>query len=176
MKQGCPRSDANRVSKRHQNSFASLAVVAAGLLATCLSSGCYTRVIRVPGVVDLRSDGGGLETAAPDDVNTRTGVDAILSGEGPRHVNGRIVIEEREAWALGAFPVWNESATEELEVALNRGGVLCDVVIEERVTATDAALYLTKVVPVINLIGLWATPTFTAYLSARQANAPAVEK
>lgn len=153
-----------------------LLVVLPCLLSVGLTASCYTRVISVPGIVDFRSDGSRLDTAPPGDVETRTGLDAVVSGEGPRNIDGRIVIEEREAWALGAFPVWNESATEELEEALTSGGVLCDVVIEERVTATDAALYLTKVVPVINLIGIWATPTFTAYLSARQANAPTRKK
>jgi len=127
--------------------WTSIALAFSVVLASINISGCYTRVIRIPGVVDLRTDGHALEQAPPVEIESREGLEGLVSGSGLSYVDAdasdgasastRISIEERQAWALGFFSVWNASSSEEFSAALAPTSVLSDVVIEERVTWVD---------------------------------------
>ncbi|MCP4498741.1 MAG: hypothetical protein GY822_02095 [Deltaproteobacteria bacterium] len=198
------------------------------LIASALVTGCYSRVVRMPGVLDLQrysrrvdavtplrnttskpskiaslypyksglrqltgrapehrayqaqvinphehrctSDGSGLEGSIPTDLPERKGIYGVIAGNGAQIVDDKVVIQKSEAWALG-FPVFNADSTEEIIAALNQN-VLCKVTIVEEVDSTDVMLYFIKLVSVVDLIGGWATPTFTGTITAVPKRAP----
>jgi hypothetical protein len=87
------------------------------LVAVGFGAGCSTVTSKIPGVLDLRSDG----AAAP--VNTgalpppRSGFDGFAWGEGVKG-GPDVVIEDRSHLALNLVPIANESSTEEWRTAI----------------------------------------------------------
>jgi hypothetical protein len=111
-------------------------LTALAVLALSLTSGCYHITTKVPGVLDLRSDGSGAETdsAGPKD-GSRTGFDAILWGDGVQG-SGQVTVVDRKYWFIGLIPMGNESATEEIGSATGTGA-LKGVMIGEQYTLID---------------------------------------
>ena len=138
-------------------------LVAVGLFG----GGCYTRTIRVPGVVDLRSTGADLVTDASVEPKPRTGVASWLAGDG-RVVDGSTVrLQDRRWWALGSVSVYDPGLNIGWHSLATKERAFCDVSIRESVTSTDVTLYiLSKAVPVVNVLA-WTTPTFTGEVTFR---------
>lgn len=139
------------------------------LLVLCVplvASGCFRYQTRVPGVVDLRSDGSEVPRAAPrpppDGKLSRTDAFSLLEGEGVRVEGSGVSVEDRHVFARGLIPVWNTSAEEELAAALALGGGLAEVELGEEVGLLDIGISLVaSCLPVIGFVGL-STYTFHA--------------
>lgn len=96
--------------------------------AVLLSAACQTVTVKVPGTLDMRSDGAGAP-AAPgwkplDAKMARTGFDAIIWGEGVTRSGPHVTVKDRRYWALRLVPIANESATEEIAAAIGDNGAL----------------------------------------------------
>jgi len=139
--------------------------------------GCYARVLRVPGVVDLREDVAAAQAAPSTTLlsrhetsanGQRHGVDALLRGRGRfLSKDGRVHLHDRRWWALGTADLYNADLSAAWETEATPELRFCDVHLREAVEATDVALYIaSKAVPVVNL-AWWSTPSFTAQVSYR---------
>lgn len=94
---------------------------------------------KMPGVLDLRSDGADApvrsEPLPPS--ATRTGFDAFAFGEGVKG-GADVVIEDRSHFALSLIPIGNESSTGEWQAALG-GQALRNVAVTTRSPPTSSA-------------------------------------
>ena len=130
------------------------------LLASLVgSAGCHHLTTKVPGVLDLRTDGSGAPAGthkAGD--GERTGFDGLMYGEGVQG-SSDLTVTDRKYWACAFFPVLNESATEEITVALGPNGALKNCRIGEQYTVMN---WLTQVVvnvlPVVNVLNIIMPP------------------
>ena len=99
-------------------SVRSLAVL---LVASAIVGGCFHHQAYLPGVIDLRTDGSGLPAPtrppATDPRQTRSGVEAYLTGEGLSVTGADVDIEDRHYWVVGMIPVVNDSPTPEIAAA-----------------------------------------------------------
>jgi hypothetical protein len=88
------------------------------------SSGCYHVTSKVPGVLDLRSDGADstVDSSQLPKGATREGFDAFAYGAG---VTGAadVIIEDRNHYVIDLMPVFNESSSEEWKAALGDGAL-----------------------------------------------------
>lgn len=138
-----------------RNAIAPLLVLA----ALAGSSGCHHLTTKVPGVLDMRTDGSGA-TAAPRKGNTgeRAGFDGIMYGEGVQGTTD-LKVTDRKYWVCSFFPIINESATEEITVAVGPNGALKNCRIGEQFTIMN---WLTQVVvnvlPVVNVLNIIMPP------------------
>jgi hypothetical protein len=122
-------------------------IVSSLLLVAAMASttGCLHITTKMPGTLDMRSDGADV---APDpstaqygkDVS-RTGIDAILSGDGVQQSGAHVTVVDRKLWALRYFPIMNPSATEEMQAALGTGA-LRNVKIGETRSVIDVVIDL----------------------------------
>ena len=101
------------------------------------AGGCTHITTKVPGVLDLRSDGSLEEKAKKPDA-PRGGLDGLLWGSGVTG-DAAVVVEDRKYWIVGLVPVFNESATEEIAQALG-GKALASPKIGERYALADVGL------------------------------------
>jgi hypothetical protein len=96
--------------------------------AVLLSAGCQTVTVKVPGTLDMRSDGAGAPAASggkPLDAKmARTGFDAIIWGDGVSVSGPHVTVKDRRYWALRLVPIANESATEEIAAAVGDNGAV----------------------------------------------------
>lgn len=109
--------------------FLALAALAAG-------SGCHHLTTKVPGVLDMRTDGSGAAPAPKKAGGERTGIEGIFWGEGVQGTT-ELKVTDRKYWLCAILPVLNESATEEITVALGPNGALRNCRIGEQSTFTD---------------------------------------
>jgi hypothetical protein len=151
------------------------AVVAVVMAA---GAGCHHITTRVPGTLDMRSDGAGATPGKTDPKKVpadiaRTGFDSILWGDGVAANSGATIdVSDRKYWAIGLISIANESETEELNAVLANGGVR-KVVIGEKESGTDVLIgfvpYALQLIPFVgNLAGAVAaivTPPRTTTLT-----------
>lgn len=126
------------------------------LAALAAGGGCHHLTSKVPGVLDMRTDGSGA-AAAPRKAGTgeRTGFDGLMYGDGVQGTN-ELKVTDRKYWVCSFFPIINESATEEITVALGPGGALKNCRIGEQYTImnwlTQTVVSILPVVSVLNII------------------------
>lgn len=134
------------------------------LVVVSASAGCYHYTAALPGVLDTRSDGSTADASPPnvsDEELARTGVSAILEGDGVRADGAYVVVEERHFFAgitallPGAFLLSNESATPELKAALG-DGALREVRVSHQYSGFD--VLLTAVANLIPCVPLFLLP------------------
>jgi hypothetical protein len=144
----------------------SLLLVVVALPST---SACFHITTKVPGVIDMRSDGADMPTDTKPltlgrDVS-RTGVEAILMGDGTQQSGARVTVADRKFWAVGLVPLVNASTSEEIQAAVGTG-TLRRVKVGESETVIDVAMYLggSFVTSFVGLSGIWALfmPPLTA--------------
>jgi hypothetical protein len=127
-------------------------------LVILASSGCFHVASKLPGVLDLRSDGGDcVVDHRPLPANaTRKGFDAFAYGSG---VSGTadVVIEDRNHYVINWMPIFNASSAEEWQSAVGRGA-LRDIAITERFGGMS--LLLTVLKPCIPCVGPFITGTW----------------
>lgn len=139
--------------------------------AMASTTACTHITTKVPGTLDMRSDGA---EAAPDtsvaqygkDIS-RSGFDAILSGDGVQQSGSHVTVADRKLWALRYFPIMNESATEEIQAAMGTGA-LRKVKIGETETIIDVAIayggsLVTSVVGLSGIYALFMPPTTVTF-------------
>lgn len=134
--------------------------------ASVAASACNHVTTKVPGVLDLRSDGteAPAETSAP--AGGRSGFDSWISGAGLQGTS-QITIEDRKFWLLRLFTISNESATEEINAAMGPSGGLRSVTIGDTFSGTDLLLSMgigLCTAPLAGIGGL-VVPPFTATVS-----------
>jgi len=116
------------------------------LAALFLSTGCYTVTSKMPGVLDLRSDG----QDAPVDHSElaqsakRDGFGGIAFGGGVSG-SGDVLIEDRNHYVLLLLPIMNESSSEEWRSALG-DGQLRNIAITEGMSGMSVLSYLGKAI------------------------------
>ena len=114
----------------------------APLLATALAlvsgAGCLHITTKVPGVLDMRSDASEVPAETKPATGGRDGFSSILWGDGTQGTSN-VTIQDRKYWVIGLIPVFNDSATEEIQAAVG-DGVLRNVVIGEQFTLLDMGL------------------------------------
>lgn len=100
---------------------------------------------KLPGVLDLRSDGSG---AAPqnDAVKTspevtRDGLGGWMSGEGLKVAGDKVSIEDRQWHILGLFPAFNDMGAAEY-AALPKGMAMRGVKVGDAIGTTDVILQI----------------------------------
>jgi hypothetical protein len=120
--------------------------------------GCNHVTTRVPGILDMRTEGGDAPTA-PAKVTSRSGFDSILWGDGVKSAGSQVSIEDRKYWIIRLINIANESATEEINEALGPKGVARKVSVGDTYTLMDFAVGLCG--SIIPLAG-FALPPFTA--------------
>jgi hypothetical protein len=137
------------------------------VVATQLTSACTHITTKVPGTLDLRSDGSSLPastmtTSLPSDL-ARSGFDGFVKGEGVQQYGSRVTVADRKVWFIGLVAVMNESATEEIQAALG-SDALRRVKIGESHTIVDVAIvYVGNLVT--SLVGL--SPLYTLFMPTR---------
>ncbi len=122
-------------------------------------AGCNHITTRVPGVLDLRSDGSGAPAESqPAKAESRTGFDAILWGDGVQG-SGSVTVVDRKYWLIkGLFPIANESATEEIAAATG-DGALRNVHIGELYSGWDFGIsVIVGIIPVVDFIAPCVMP------------------
>lgn len=137
------------------------------LAALGFSSGCHHLTTKVPGVLDMRTDGSAATAAPRKPGGERTGIEGIFWGEGVTGTSELKVID-RKYWLCAFLPVLNESATEEITVALGPNGAMRNCKIGEQHTVMDWLIgFAVRALPVINAAGIimpphefhfWGTP------------------
>ena len=108
--------------------------------ALCLvGAGCNHMTTRVPGVLDLRSDGSDVPVDnSPPKAESRSGFDSLLWGDGAQGA-GQTTVVDRKYWIIGLIGIGNESATEEINAAVGNGAFR-NVTIGEEYTFGDMAV------------------------------------
>jgi hypothetical protein len=141
----------------------------AGIVAL-LSTGCFRYQTRIPGVIDLRTDGAALPPDSevqhyPPEIK-RDEATGIIAGKGLVSNGHQVRIEDRSFWVLGLIPIYNQSIAEELQATLNSGGSqkgLRKLTLKEEVGLMDVGLHV--VVRICFGPASWLVPTWT--MSAR---------
>jgi hypothetical protein len=104
--------------------------------AAAVCGGCNHIDTKVPGVLDMRSDGAGLAVAEPPQVRTREGVDWFMAGSGVTPTAGTVSVDDRQHYVLRIFPVLNDNAAEEIRIC-TENAALRDVTIGDGQTTGD---------------------------------------
>ncbi len=116
---------------------------------------------KLPGVLDLRSDGSGA-APANDAVKTtpevtRDGIGGWLTGEGLKIAGDKVVIEDRQWHIIGLFPAFNDMGAGEY-AALPKGTAMRGVKVGDGLVGTDVILALAPSlvswIPIVNFVGL----------------------
>lgn len=87
------------------------------LLAASFGAGCSTVTSKIPGVLDLRSDGADAPLNSGELPPARSGFDGLLWGEGVKG-GADVLIEDRSHFLLNLMPIANESSTDEWRTAM----------------------------------------------------------
>jgi hypothetical protein len=124
--------------------------------ATAVCAGCNHIDTKVPGVLDMRSDGAGLAVAESLQVRPRDGLDSFVAGSGITDTAGTVSVDDRQHHVLSLFPVMNDNAAEEIRIC-TENAALRDVTIGDSHTGGDAlwllAGFVVNFVPVVGTIG-----------------------
>ena len=147
--------------------------------AAAVCAGCNHIDTRVPGVLDMRSDGAALATAEPLTVRPRDGLDGFVAGPGIASTGGAVSVEDRQHFALLLIPLMNDNATEELRICTEKAAVR-DITIGDGRTGGDAlwvaAGYVASVVPFVgglaNIAMNIVLPPWTATFSGTRVESP----
>ncbi len=121
-------------------------------------SGCLHVTSKVPGVLDLRSDGADapINTEPLPTGAARTGFDGFAYGAG---VAGQsdVQIEDRNHFVLALIPIANESSTEEWQMALGDGHLRNVSMNEQYGVMTFFVAFVKGLVPVVGgfIQGTW---------------------
>lgn len=126
--------------------FKSLWIVPALLLAFGLSA-CFPYHSKIPGVLDLRSDGMSAEPAPlPEEVRAekvggapRDGFEGFFLGQGMQSYGSKIMIEDRTYWLFWVIPMFNKSVAEEVANA-SRGQALRQVHLQQEEAINDVII------------------------------------
>jgi hypothetical protein len=126
------------------------------LAAVSLGAGCVTVTSKVPGVLDLRSDG------ADAPVNTgalpppRSGFDSFAYGEGVKG-GADVVIEDRSHFLLAFMPIFNDSSTEEWRTAIGDQALRNVAITEQYGVMTWAVAFVKGLIPAVGglISGTW---------------------
>jgi hypothetical protein len=141
------------------------------VLAVAMGSGCIHTNTKLPGVLDLRSDG---SDAAPStepfkgtEEISREGFGSYINGEGLKITGDKVVIEDRNWHLVGLVHIVGDMAAAEY-AALPKGTALRSVKIGDALTGTDVVLEIVPsllawipIVGLINLINLAPHMTIT---------------
>jgi hypothetical protein len=146
----------------------SLTIVVASVVL--LTGGCFHHQTHLPGVIDMRTDGSGLPppakpTATTDRKIARPSSEALVEGAGLSLAGRELSVEDRHYWIVGSIPIYNESATPELQAALNVGGAVTKLEVGEEIDAIGiiAASFVPLVLPVAG----WVLPPYTFRATGR---------
>ena len=169
---------------KHKISF----VLPALLLSFGLSA-CFPYHSRIPGVLDMRSDGMAAAPAPlPEESKAekveggpRDGVQGFFLGSGMQSFGSRIVIEDRTYWLLWIFPMFNKSVVDEVNNA-SRGQALRQVQLQQEYAVNDVIIVfgaqLLNMVPVVgnvaSLVAAVLTPSQTISLRGVRVDGGAV--
>lgn len=127
------------------------------VLAAVLSTACLHTNTKLPGVLDLRSDGSGAQPATdqlkPSEETSRAGFGSFISGEGLQQKGADITIEDRQWFLLGLIHIVNDQGDAEYK-ALPKDTVLRNVKVGDALTGTDI---LVEIVPSVVLSALIIT-------------------
>lgn len=116
------------------------------------ATGCSHITTKVPGVLDMRSDGGLAPVDKDKKSAERSGFDAIMNGEGVKG-GSDVQVVDRKYWILDLFPVLNESATEEIGAAMGSDGALRNVRIGEQYSFANFGVgFCCGGVPILNCV------------------------
>jgi hypothetical protein len=130
------------------------------LLLMVAPTGCFRYQTRIPGVVDVRTDGSeaARSGAQPPARAVRTGAQGLLLGRGTERRGDRIHVEDRRYDLRQAIPLVNPSAARELADATGASGALRRVELTEQMTLLDVLYtFLAGYLP----LGDWFTPSWT---------------
>ena len=137
------------------------------VLAVALGSGCLHTNTKLPGVLDLRSDGSDAATVTtalekPDAEITRTGFGAIMWGDGLQVTGDKLALQDRQWHAIGLIPVFNDQLEAEYK-AMPQGTALRGVVIGDQLSLVDIAL---EIVPTVVFSALVITSPLNIVVAA----------
>ncbi len=135
---------------------------------TATSVGCNRHAMRLPGVVDMRTDGTGAEPGKVDlttvSQHVRPEFSGLMEGEGIGVRGPEITVEDRAYWLIRVIPVYNNSIDEELQGMLEAsGGGVRNLHLGEEFMFIDWALSV--VAQFIFPLTAWVLPPFTAQVS-----------
>ncbi|MCC7070930.1 MAG: hypothetical protein IT383_06395 [Deltaproteobacteria bacterium] len=148
-----------------------LAFAPVAVTVVALASGCFHHQAYLPGVIDMRTDGSGLpapgKLAPSDPRQTRNQLEGVALGQGLTIAGSDVTVDDRHFWVVGLIPIFNDSATPELEAALATAGTMTRLEIVEEV---DALSVVGSMIARFFLpISAWVTPPWTFKLYARAA-------
>ena len=137
--------------------------------ATALIAGnaCHHLTTKVPGVLDMRTDGSGAAPATRKaGAGERTGFDGLMLGEGVTGTS-ELKVVDRKYWVCSFFPIINESATEEIQLAVGTEALRNCRIGQQFTIMNWATQLVVSMLPVVNALGIimppndfnfWGTP------------------
>ncbi|MBI1948147.1 MAG: hypothetical protein HYS27_20830 [Deltaproteobacteria bacterium] len=141
-----------------------LAATAAAILA---GSACHHLTTKVPGVLDMRTDGSGAGPATRKaGAGERTGFDGLMLGEGVTG-SSELKVVDRKYWVCSFFPIINDSATEEIQLAVGSEALKNCRIGQQFTIMNWLTSVVVQAVPVVNVLGIimppqdfhfWGTP------------------
>ena len=114
-------------------------------LTAVAATGCLHTTTKVPGVLDMRTDGSGAASrtvSVKDPELAREGFGSFLWGSGVQGTK-EIAVEDRKWWIIDLIPMFNESATEEIKAGLGSGAIR-NVKIGDQLQLMDVGLSVAK--------------------------------
>lgn len=147
-----------------------LASLITSLAVFATVSGCVHVDMKLPGVLDLRSDGQGVPAAKDLDDRSRDGFDAIMAGNGiTQSAAGAFTIEDRQHFAINLIPILNDMASEELALATDKVAVR-DLVVGDTLGGVDAGYHVVgMLVGIVPFVGWIASAAINLILPPRTA-------
>lgn len=144
------------------------------LALVLLSSACRHVTTKVPGVLDLRSDGSDAPAATTppktSEETARGGFGGFMKGDGVVATGADVTITDRKYWVIGLFSVINESATEEIQDALG-DGAMRKVMIGDGLTFMDVGIaiigQIVAWVPIVGLVNFILPPFDVTFSGTR---------
>lgn len=132
--------------------------------AAAFGAGCTHVTSEVPGVLDLRSDGGDapVRSEALAAEASRDGISGFFSGAGTTGATDVTIEDRNSLLAVGPLvlmSVLNSSSTEEWRAALGKDGALRNLSIGEQVSGMAFASTLVKEICLCPAVGGWVSPS-----------------
>ena len=150
-------------------------LMASALALILMAGACFPYHSRIPGVLDLRSDGMQAQKAPlPAEVNDssiqggpRQGLESFFLGKGMQTFGSKIAIEDRTYWLFWILPMFNKSVAEEISSA-TRGQALREVHLQQQYALNDVLIvYGSQFLNMVPVVGNVAA-TVAAVLTPSQ--------
>jgi len=124
--------------------------------AVSLGAGCTTVTSKIPGVLDLRSDGADAPVNSAALPPARSGFDGFAYGEGVKG-GADVVIEDRSHFVLNLVPIANEFSTDEWRTAIGDQALRNVAITEQYTVMTWAVGFVKGLIPVVGgfITGTW---------------------